>query len=420
MKRVLLIDESDLFREYLREKLESAGDIEISVAVNGLDAVAKMRDLIPDLMIVDYHLSRKTCREVLEEKKRNPNTARAPVIITAAKIDRNRILELLPYDVKKVFSKPVRIDALLSTIGTILGRRFEVDQTPCIMSAHVNDNIIFVELAKGLNIEKIEMLRFKIAELMELYSIGEARIVLLMSDIDLSFADAPNLERLLDNLLASSKAKPRHVRVLTSNAFARDLIAGRKQYEGIETCTSLQAALDGLLADEAGPQAHGEAAERLISGARPAGRGESFQMRFEAEAARAFAVEDAKEAGKGVAVAVVDDDPVIQELVRTTFSTLAARVDAFGDGEQFLEALKGGADYDLVLLDLVMPRVGGFAVLDSMQAWDIDAPVIVLSAVSQREAIVKAFQAGVKSYLIKPLKPESLVKKAAEVLRANF
>jgi DNA-binding response OmpR family regulator len=64
--------------------------------------------------------------------------------------------------------------------------------------------------------------------------------------------------------------------------------------------------------------------------------------------------------------------------------------------------------------------VGGFSVLQSMEAWDIAVPVIVLSAVSQREAIVRAFQAGVKSYLIKPLKPASLVKKAAEVLRANF
>jgi DNA-binding response OmpR family regulator len=73
-----------------------------------------------------------------------------------------------------------------------------------------------------------------------------------------------------------------------------------------------------------------------------------------------------------------------------------------------------------VFLDLVMQNVGGFAVLSSLQAWDMDFPVIVLSAISQREAIVKAFQAGVKSYLIKPLKPSQVMKKAAEILRANF
>jgi CheY-like chemotaxis protein len=211
------------------------------------------------------------------------------------------------------------------------------------------------------------------------------------------------------------------VRILTTSGFVREFIDGHKEYEGIEVCSSLQAALDGLLSESGGDgtAAMSAATERILA---PAAEkpGESFQMRFHAEAAKAFAVEDAKEAGKGMKVAVVDDDPVIQELVKATFLSIAAEVSAFDDGEQFLEAIKGGIDFDLVLLDLVMPKVGGFSVLQSMEAWDISVPVIVLSAVSQREAIVRAFQAGVKSYLIKPLKPASLVKKAAEVLRANF
>jgi CheY-like chemotaxis protein len=421
MKHVLVIDESELFREYLREKLSASGEIEITVAVNGLDAVAKMRSAAPDLIVIDYHLSRKTCREVLEEKRRNPNTAKAPVIITAAKIDRNRIMELIPFDVKKVFSKPVKVDALLSTIGSILGIDFDVDQTESVMEAHVNDNIIFIEVAKGLNTEKIEMLRFKVSELLDLYDIQDPRVLVLMTGVPLSFADASNLQRLLDNVLSYSKARPKYVRILTTSGFVREFIAGHKEYEGIEVCSSLQAALDGLLTESGGDgtAAMSAATERILAPAadKP---GESFQMRFHAEAAKAFAVEDAKEAGKGMKVAVVDDDPVIQELVKGTFLSIAAEVAAFDDGEQFLEAIKGGIDFDLVLLDLVMPKVGGFSVLQSMEAWDIAVPVIVLSAVSQREAIVRAFQAGVKSYLIKPLKPASLVKKAAEVLRANF
>ncbi|HRZ66097.1 MAG TPA: hypothetical protein P5133_14290 [Spirochaetia bacterium] len=46
--------------------------------------------------------------------------------------------------------------------------------------------------------------------------------------------------------------------------------------------------------------------------------------------------------------------------------------------------------------------------------------MIVLSAVSQREAVVRAFQAGVKSYLIKPLKPDQILRKTLEILKANF
>ena len=43
-----------------------------------------------------------------------------------------------------------------------------------------------------------------------------------------------------------------------------------------------------------------------------------------------------------------------------------------------------------------------------------------LHPISQREAVVRAFQAGVKSYLIKPLKPDQILRKTLEILKANF
>jgi DNA-binding response OmpR family regulator len=55
-----------------------------------------------------------------------------------------------------------------------------------------------------------------------------------------------------------------------------------------------------------------------------------------------------------------------------------------------------------------------------MQVNHIEQPVIVLSAVTQRESVIRAFQMGVKSYLIKPLKPDDIFKKSLEILKANF
>jgi DNA-binding response OmpR family regulator len=116
---------------------------------------------------------------------------------------------------------------------------------------------------------------------------------------------------------------------------------------------------------------------------------------------------------------VVDDDFVIQELVKTTFGAISASVSAFQDGGAFVEAAKTAA-FDLVFLDLIMPGMDGFQVLARLRAEDIELPVIILSAVSQREAVMRAFQAGVKSYLIKPLKPDQILKKTLEILKANF
>jgi DNA-binding response OmpR family regulator len=67
-----------------------------------------------------------------------------------------------------------------------------------------------------------------------------------------------------------------------------------------------------------------------------------------------------------------------------------------------------------------MPNVDGFEVLKALQAREISYPVIVLSAINQRETMIKAVQMGVKSYLVKPLRPEDILIKAIETLKPNY
>jgi DNA-binding response OmpR family regulator len=68
----------------------------------------------------------------------------------------------------------------------------------------------------------------------------------------------------------------------------------------------------------------------------------------------------------------------------------------------------------------MMPVMDGFETLRAMAARGIRTPVIVLSALSKQETVIQALQLGVRSYLIKPLKPEDIRKKATEILRTNF
>jgi CheY-like chemotaxis protein len=422
-KNVLIIDESDLFREYLKDRLAAAG-LGVEAAINGLDGVVKLRNGLPDLVIMDYNLTRRSCKEVLEEKNRNPNTAGIPVVLTAQKIDKNRLLELVPYNIKRVIMKPIKIDGLFATLSETLGLRLEIDSTPCVIEAHVNDSIVFVEIAKGLNREKIDLLRFKIAELLELYSIRNPRILVMLADMELSFVDGTNMELLLKTLLDHSKAKARHVKLLTNSSFAREFVKGRPAFSEIEVVSNLQYAMDGLLTDydPMVEMAEGKAemlAERVLSAQTHESSRESVEMRFEGEAKKPLSLEAMREAGKGLSIAVVDDDFVIQELVKTTFGAISATVTAFQEGSAFIEAAKGQG-FDLVFLDILMPGMDGFQVLSRLRAEDIDLPIIILSAVSQREAVMRAFQAGVRSYLIKPLKPDQILKKTLEILKANF
>jgi DNA-binding response OmpR family regulator len=422
-KSVLIIDESDLFREYLKDRLSAAG-IDVEVAINGLAGAAKLRDAMPDLVIMDYSLTRRSCKEVLEEKNRDPNTASIPVILTAQKIDKNRLLELVPFNIKRVIMKPIKIDGLFAALSELLGIKLEIDATPCVIEAHVNDNIVFIEIAKGLNREKIDLLRFKVAELLELYSIRSPRILVMLADMELSFVDGTNVELLLRILLEHSKAKARHIKILTNSSFARDFVRGRSEFADIEVVANLQHAMDGLLTDYDPQMEMGEGkaemvAERILSAETHEAQRESIEMRFTEEGRKPLSLESLRETGKGLSIAVVDDDFVIQELVKTTFAAISASVSAFDEGGAFVEAAKAGS-FDLLFLDILMPGMDGFQVLERLRACDVELPVIVLSAISQREAVMRALQAGVRSYLIKPLKPDQILKKTLEILKANF
>jgi DNA-binding response OmpR family regulator len=422
MKQVLIIDESALFRDYLKKKLEEQ-EISVSIAINGLDGLSKMRTLMPDLIIIDYHLDRKTCKDVLEEKRKNPNTAPIPVIVTATKVDKDRIIELQPFNVKKMFAKPVRFDALLKTVAETLGTTIDFDETPCIIETHLNDDIFFIEVAQGLNRDKIDLLRFKMAELLDLYGIKNPKIILLMSDLKLNFTDGPNVEKLLETVCTYSQAKNKNVKILTNATMVRDFVGGHKQYAGVEVVNNLELAMDGLL-DEGRPASGDEKAslisERILSATDSAKKqGESINLKFEAETRAAFSTEDVKSIGRSIEIAVVDDDMVIRELVKNTFARIGASVTAFENGKEFADAV-ASRSFDMIFLDLMMPVMNGFEVLQFMRDKEIQTPTIVLSAVTQREAVVHAFQAGARSYLIKPLKPENVIKKAAELLRASF
>jgi DNA-binding response OmpR family regulator len=420
MKQVLIIDESPLFREYLRLKLVE-NEIEVGAGINAMDGISKMRNGTPDLIILDYNLSKQGFMEVLKQKKTNPNTVNVPVVIMAQHIDQKRLIELVPYNVKKVFTKPVKIDALFVTLGELLKVPFSIDESPGIVEVHVNDDIIFIEIAHGLNRDKLDLLRFKIIELIELYQIKVPKVIVMLSDIKLSFADGPNMQKLLETVLRSSQVKLRHIRLLTKDDFARQFIEGQKEYSDIEVVTNLQYAIDGLLAGISGEDTGKEKAEiigdRLLVADASAGE-EAMALKFYAEGKNA-SLDDLKESLQNLCIAAIDDDLIIQELIKNTFAASGAVIKTYSDGSEFLADMDTET-FDLAFLDLMMPKVDGFEVLKALQSRNLRYPIIVLSAITQRETVIKAFQMGIKSYLVKPLKPVDIFKKSMEILKANF
>lgn len=421
MKKVLIIDESPLFRKYLKEKLSEYA-FEVLSAINGLDGLVKLRSNVPDLVIMDYYLSRKSSLEILAEKDRNPNTAGIPVIMASNKIDKSRILEVAKYNVKKFLTKPIKIDALLGAVSEALGINLEIDTTPCIIEAHFNEEILFIEVARGLNQEKIDLLKYKITELLELYERKHPKILIIMSDINLTGADSGKLKALFNNVLETTGSLVRSVRILTSSRFVKDFIAGIDEYKKIEVTDNINQAMDGLLGIKvSGFIEEGESIVKqdFLTASRPkTEKEESIHLRFDSETEKA-APFNLESQTKEIAIAAVDDDPVIQEFIKTVFSDSGRPVETFDNGKRFIESLESSS-FDLVFLDLLMPEMNGFQVLQHLKENGIELPIIVLSALSQKETVVKAMSFGIKSYMIKPLKPDNILKKTVEILRMNF
>jgi len=422
MRQVLILIDSQQLREYLSAKIEENGvDVTIAHSIN--DCPVKMRNLAPDLMILDYQEDNKAFMELLKQKKTDVNTVNTPVIVLAHKLEQKQLLELVPYNVKKVFNKPVKVDALFATLSGLLGVPFKIDDSPGILDVHVNENIIFIEVAQGLNRDKLDLLRFKLSELIELYKIQLPKIIIMLSDTKLALPDAPNLQKLFNVVLKTSRAKHDNIRVLTKDDFVRMFVNEQKDYSGIKVVSNLQDAIDDLihLANK-DKQYEGTQAdfigEKILAAGNQEEDEQHLALKFDAEE-RKIINEIFRNTIKNLRIAVVDDDYVIQELIKSTFMHTASSVFAFSDGNEFLKSVDS-SEYDLAFLDLNMPNVDGFGVLNALRTKDIHYPIIILSSINQRETMIKAIQMGVKSYLIKPLSAKDIFTKAIEILKANF
>ena len=104
---------------------------------------------------------------------------------------------------------------------------------------------------------------------------------------------------------------------------------------------------------------------------------------------------------------VVDDDLAIRRLLVATFVRRGVAVDEASDGDLAIEMLSQ-KEYNVVLLDLMMPKVSGFEVLRRMDESGSATPVIVLSAASQK-FLEKVDSKRVKAVVRKPFDLNELV-----------
>jgi DNA-binding response OmpR family regulator len=110
-------------------------------------------------------------------------------------------------------------------------------------------------------------------------------------------------------------------------------------------------------------------------------------------------------------ILVADDEPYIGRIIQMKLESGPYRVELVHDGRAALERLESDEEYDLVLLDIMMPHANGLDVLRQVRTLPhrTSTPVIMLTAKGQEADRERAAEYGATDFLTKPFSPKKLL-----------
>lgn len=116
-------------------------------------------------------------------------------------------------------------------------------------------------------------------------------------------------------------------------------------------------------------------------------------------------------------ILIAEDEPAINKMLCMNLGLMGYDTAAKFDGQQVLDYLSGGGSADLALVDVMMPRVDGFQLLEPLKEHGI--PVIFLTARGDLEAKLRGLTGGAEDYIVKPFEMMELLVRMEKVLERH-
>ncbi|MBI6865019.1 MULTISPECIES: response regulator transcription factor [Lysinibacillus] len=113
---------------------------------------------------------------------------------------------------------------------------------------------------------------------------------------------------------------------------------------------------------------------------------------------------------------MVDDDAHIRELVRVFLQNEGLEVIEATDGVDALSKL-ASEKVDMVIMDIMMPKMDGWALCEEIRSYHTDLPILMLTAKGETAQKVKGFHLGTDDYLVKPFEPAELIVRVKSILK---
>lgn len=115
---------------------------------------------------------------------------------------------------------------------------------------------------------------------------------------------------------------------------------------------------------------------------------------------------------------IVEDEKQLNSIISERFVNAGYCVDSCRDGENALLYIEN-AEYDCIILDIMIPKPDGLTVLRTIRGRGLTAPVLLLTAKDSDEDIVNGLDSGANDYLIKPFSFDVLSARIRALIRAN-
>jgi DNA-binding response OmpR family regulator len=119
-------------------------------------------------------------------------------------------------------------------------------------------------------------------------------------------------------------------------------------------------------------------------------------------------------------ILIVDDEPSFRFGAAIALKKSGYKTSEAGDGEEaltlILNAQKRDEPFDLLLVDIEMPKMSGIELMDELKKNDISIPIFAFTGFGNKELIIELLRKGCAEFLDKPFEPQELVKRVGGIL----
>lgn len=425
MPKLLLVENNEVNREILSLRLQRRG-YQIISAINGAEGVSKALEDQPDVVLMALHLPVMDSWEAIHQIKANSNRQSIPVIALAVDaIEGNRAQVVAGCD--EYITRPINLPRLIDKIDRLL----EKTKSPCQESPSVPQdqqmqrvllsylrhelctpiNAIIGYSDILLNEPKAQQDSSLVSDLQKIYSCGAQLLTLITGILSPSQLEVNqhhwDFQRLGSTirleLLTPLSTVIGYCEMLLEEAPANVIPDLDRIHKAAQQLLSMVNDIINLAKQQLQiVEVKGSSAsELMMESSTVTALAQNLATTIQSLSQNTFAP-----VAQGSTILVVDDNKINCELLSRQLERQGHTVATAMNGQQALWMLKA-MPYDLMLLDVVMTGMSGFELLQQLkehQEWK-HIPVIMISALDERDSMVKCIEMGAEDYLYKPFNP---------------